>query len=154
MGVLCDYFVAADDAAAIAALDLLGPGGSPASVHGEAAGLDSIDLKGIEPAVMVGKLVAFVRGIEWEPGLAAGRLLWTPDEDNGPWVTPMPNAARDTLAGIAPEDIPRLAERWATIEEFRGGADAAACGAIIEQISSLARRARDADHRVYAWLSL
>jgi hypothetical protein len=154
MGVLCDYFVAADDMTAIAALDLLGPDHSPASSRGAATGFEAIDLKGIEPTVILGKLIALVRGIEWQAGLADGSLLWTPDEDYGPWVVPVPDAARDTLADIGPQDLPQLAERWSTIEEFWGHGNAGACGAVIEQLSSLARRARNADHRVYSWSAL
>ncbi|GIF66321.1 hypothetical protein Ais01nite_43560 [Asanoa ishikariensis] len=80
MGVLHDYFRAKDDASAIGLMEDLD--GGPVAVSGGGT-VDAIDLKGIEPAVTLGKLVSFVRGVDWEVNLVDLRLLWSGDEQEG-----------------------------------------------------------------------
>lgn len=154
VGVLYDYFRAADDAAAIRLIE--DHDGGPVAVRGDDSTVDAIDLKGIEPAVTLGKLVSFVRGISWEVDLVGLRLLWSGHEQEGPWLMSLDNATRDTLATIADAQMPELAARWGRIEEL-AWADPLPDGQmlpVIEEVVALAQRARDAGENLYCWCCL
>jgi len=104
MGVLYDYFRAASDASAIKLMEDLG-GGPVVTATGSP--VDAIDLKGIEPAVTLGKLVGLVRGVPWDVNLVQSPLLWSLDEQ-GPWLMSIADGARDTLASIEAERFAEL----------------------------------------------
>jgi hypothetical protein len=153
MGVLYDYFRSASDAAAVSLMDELG-GGPVATADGGA--VDAVDLKGIDPTVILGRLVGLARGIPWEVGLVATELLWTGDEQEGPWLTSIGDAARDTLASIGSADARNLSGQWGQIEELarNGPLPNDQLLPIIDRIAGLARRARDAGDHLYCWCSL
>ncbi|MFG2109946.1 hypothetical protein [Micromonospora chersina] len=132
MGVLYDYFRAADDAAAVRLMDELD--GGPVAVSGDGPAVDAIDLKGIDPAVVLGQLVSFVRGADWRVDTIVSGLLWSGDEQEGPRLVSIDCATRDTLASIDDAQVPGLP--------------------VIEQIAALARRARDAGENLYCWCCL
>ena len=146
MGVLYDYFRAADDDTAIALMDRTH--GSPWT----AAGLDLIDLKGLDPAVSVGHLVAAARGTDWDARLVHAAMIWSADED-GPWLEALTDAARDTLASITEDRAPDLAVRWAELDDHVGWRAEDAREAL-DVLTALARRARDAGEHLYCWSSL
>ncbi|MFE2107390.1 hypothetical protein ACFXAF_16155, partial [Kitasatospora sp. NPDC059463] len=111
MGVLTDYFRAADDAAVLAALH--DAEGGPL-VGGAGAVFDGVEAKGVDPDVVLGQLIAVVRRVEWAVDLVGGTPVWptTPppgregpaDEDDpwatGPWVMRLGRPVRDTLAEL------------------------------------------------------
>ncbi|MER7005311.1 hypothetical protein ABT297_20005 [Dactylosporangium sp. NPDC000555] len=151
MGVLYDYFRAADDASATKLIENLD--GGPAGA-GNSATADAIDLKGIDPTVMLAQLVCFVRGVEWSVDVIEEHLVWSRNESAGPWVFSIGDDVRDTLASITEAQMPGLSARWGRTEELAwdGPLPDDAMLPVIEQISALARRARDAGDHVYCWV--
>jgi hypothetical protein len=153
MGTLCDYFRAASDAAAVNLMDEFG--GGPVAA-GDGAGIDAIDLKGIEPAVTLGRLVALVRGVSWDVNVVNTELLWSGAEE-GPWLMSIDDAVRDTLASVATStQLLELSAQWGRTEElaWNGPLTDDAMLPVIDQIAGLARRARDAGDHMYCWCSL
>jgi hypothetical protein len=144
MGVLYDYFRAPDDAAAealMAATD-----GGPVMVYGgDRPVADAVDAKGIDPSVILGQLVASVRGVEWTPDVVGDELVWpesgSDEENEGPWVVVLGDPARDTLAGIADGRLAEVADRWSDIEELAGSRGEELLPTLVGLVG-LARRAR------------
>ncbi|MEV2237273.1 hypothetical protein [Micromonospora sp. NPDC049891] len=153
MGVLYDYFRAADDEAAIGLMAELD--GGPVAVSGGRPGVDAIDLKGIEPMVTLGKLVGFARGRDWSTDVIEQRFIWSFGEE-GPWLVVLDDAVRDTLASITAAQSPELSARWGQIEELAWGEPLPPDELlpVIEEISALARRALAADQHLYCWSCL
>lgn len=153
MGVLYDYFRAKDDAAAVSLMEDLD--GGPVVVS-DGAHVDAVDLKGIEPAVTLGKLVSLVRGVSWEADLVDLQLLWSGDEQEGPWLMSLDPGTRDTLASIDEAQVRELSARWGRIEELAWGGPLPddEMLPVIEEIAALAQRARDAGENLYCWCCL
>ncbi|WP_282202025.1 hypothetical protein [Kitasatospora fiedleri] len=164
MGVLTDYFRAADAASVVRALEcaddrLLVGGGDP---H-----FDGVEAKRLDPDLVLGELIAAVRRVPWKAGLVADRPVWptTPapgpggpqGEDDpwatGPWVVELDTAVRDTLAGVSDADVPAIVARWVRAEELHP-ADADDMQPLAEELIRLARRARAADEQLYCWICL
>ncbi|MFD8784666.1 hypothetical protein [Kitasatospora sp. NPDC059599] len=176
MGVLTDYFRAPDAAAVVRALQLTGGGrpdfddgtgsGSGAG-SGSGSGFDGVAAKRVDPAIVLGRLVAAVRREEWQPDTVAESPVWptTPQpgpggpvgEDDpwasGPWVTELGDAVRDTLAGVPDERVPEVVGQWALAQEWNG-ADPSDLLPLAEELIGLARRARAAGERLYCWICL
>ncbi|MFC7330738.1 hypothetical protein [Marinactinospora rubrisoli] len=162
MGALYGYYRAADAQAAVRVADE--PGG-PTVAN---SSWDAVDGKGIDPAVVLGRLVALVRDTPWHTGLVDGTVVWpaggypadwerVPENSpwvTGPWIEELGPAARDTLAGIDNARIADLAARWARIEEFDRQAEPFALQSFLERLVLLARRARAAGEKLYCWSSL
>ncbi|MEV6302781.1 hypothetical protein AB0M02_25435 [Actinoplanes sp. NPDC051861] len=150
MGVLYDYFRAAD-AATVVRLMAENDGGSPDEV-------ELVDAKGIDPVVSLGKLIGFIVDEPWSVDLVRSSLVWPSgdelEEHEGPWVEELGDRTRDALAGLDPARIPELATRWAGIEEFSGYADNELLASGITEMAALARNARDAGEHLYCWSSL
>ncbi|MEU9041825.1 MULTISPECIES: hypothetical protein [unclassified Kitasatospora] len=170
MGVLTDYFRAPDAATVVRALERAG-GGRPdfddGSGAGFGAGFDGVEAKRIDPDVVLGQLVAAIRREQWHPDAVPETPVWPttpppgpsgPDgEDDpwasGPWVTELGDAARDTLAGVPDERVPKVVAQWALAEEW-DGADPSDLQPLAEELIGLARRARAAGEQLYCWICL
>jgi hypothetical protein len=159
VGVLCDYFRAAD-AASVAKLMQLTDGGSPIH-HGQEPAADSVDAKGIEPAVTLGQLVERILGVDDDGAdVIGGGLVWpagaeSAEDYEGPWVVVLDDQARDALAGVEAAQVPELATWWSGIEEIYGGDDAIEpLTGVLTELSGLARRAQAAGDHLYCWISL
>ncbi|MFC0505301.1 hypothetical protein [Micromonospora costi] len=155
MGVLYDYFRAKDDAAAVGLMADL-DGGPVVVSGGGGATADAIDLKGIEPAVTLGKLVSFVRGVDWDANLVGLKLLWSGDEQEGPWLMSLDRVTRDTLASINDAQVLELSARWGRVEELAwdGPLPEDQMVPVIKEVAALAERARDAGEDLYCWCCL
>ncbi|QKW14035.1 MULTISPECIES: hypothetical protein [unclassified Micromonospora] len=153
MGVLYDYFRAADDAAAVRLMAEID--GGPVALADGRPGVDAIDCKGIDPSVTLGELVALVRNEADADDPVKDRLVWSGAED-GPWLTALDDATRDTLASITADQTPELSARWGRSEELAwdGPLPDDQMQPVIEEVSALARRARDADEHLYCWSCL
>jgi hypothetical protein len=151
MGVLYEYFRAADAGAAAEPVrpDWAGPFRPPA---GRTA-FDGLPTKGIDPAVMVAKLVGLVRGLGWSMDLVSLNLV-TSTDGHEQLVLALDDAARDTLADIPPDAASDLGARWAEIEEFSGEVDPEALAGFIVDLAALAGRARAAGEHLYCWACL
>lgn len=153
MGVLYDYFRAPGVPEVRRHLDE-NDGSTPVP-----APFDGLDLKSIDPGVILGRLIGFATAREWTVDLVADHLIWPEGaeqdmEYEGPWVTVLDDWARDVLAGIPAAQIPALAERWATIEEFSGHADPAFLSEALTDLITLATQARGHNESLYCWMSL
>jgi hypothetical protein len=164
MGVLFDYFAAAGRQAAVERA--IGPGGDRTAGGcslGE-TGVDWIDMKGVDPHVALGQLVAFAEGRPYDVRGTGPELLWpdarqwppgrpAPPGAESPWdsglhLTGLPDAWRDLLASIPEEHVPMLALQWYDIEEF-DFADFPDCEEYIRTFAGFARRARGAGAHLY-----
>ncbi|MDG4830469.1 hypothetical protein O7627_14295 [Solwaraspora sp. WMMD1047] len=154
MGVLYDYFRAADDGAAIALMDDLV--GGPSALADNGGDIDVVDLKGLDFTVILGQLVALARGVPWHAGLVGNNLIWSGDDGEGPWLLSLDDATRDTLASIDDSRLPELSTQWGQIEELSssGPPPKSEVRGIIELIAGLAKRARHAGDHLYCWCSL
>ncbi|MFG2913396.1 hypothetical protein ACGF0D_10960 [Kitasatospora sp. NPDC048298] len=164
MGVLTDYFRAADAATVVRALEPTDGGLPPLGADGS---FDGVAAKGVDPDVVLGQLLAAVLGEPWHVDLVTETAVWpttTPpgpsglaDEDDpwatGPWVTELGGATRDALAGVPDDRIPEVVARWAEAEEW-DGADPADLLPLAEELIALARRARAAGEQLYCWICL
>jgi hypothetical protein len=153
VGVLYDYFRASSEAEVGRHMDE-NDGSSP--VPGT---FDGIELKTIDPCVILGRLVAFAIGQEWSTDVVGERLIWPEGAGQdltyqGPWIIVLDNRARDQLAGIPADRVPELAERWATVEEFRGYADQEFLREVVVDFTALAMRAREHGESIFCWMSL
>jgi hypothetical protein len=152
VGVLYDYFRAVDVATAIA---IVAKGG-PASRGREHQGIDVVEAKGVDDAVILGKLIALARGAEWDLKTSDSALVWTEDEAEGPWLTALADSTRDTLGSIQDDQLDELAAGWSQIEEFTRfspvSADELRPGVV--DFVGLARRALDAGDHLYCWMCL
>jgi hypothetical protein len=149
--LLFDYFRAPDADAVRRVVDA-GDGCTP---MGEV--FDGIDARRVDPAIVLGMLIAAIRQVPWSPDLVRERLVWPAGgeqdlDHEGPWVTELNASARDALAEAG--DLPRVAREWARIEELGGHLDVAEAQAFIETMAGLARRAREADELMFCWMSL
>jgi len=143
---LIEYFAAADDA--LAAQMLTGPGDPTA------AGLDTVAAKGIDPAVVLGKLESIITGRSYDEVTAAPRqchLLTDGDADT--FVVTVTDTLRDSLGMASTERLRQVAEPWAAIEEL-AGAEFVALAEVLEQFAALAGRALKHNHHLYCWWAL
>lgn len=153
MGVLTDYFRAADEDAARALLAEREDG--PLVPYPELPPVDGVMCKGVDSEVVLRALVAAVPG---PPAAltAPTRLVW-PDESDatalaeGPWVTEVGEATRDALASVQDADALDVARRWATAEELRG-VPPEALRPVVADLAALARRAAAVGDRLYCWM--
>lgn len=153
MGVLNDYFRARDDGDAARVREHLG--GPTAKGPDGRPPFDSVEAKGIDHTVVLGQLLALVRGVDWTPQLCDGRLVEdaSGDLDEGPWVVALGDEIRDDLAALPLDSLAELATRWSRIEEL-GGADPGDLRPLLEALRALALRARSSGEHLYEWCSL
>lgn len=153
MGVLFDYFRAPSEADVRRQMD------EDDAFSPVPATFDGIELKTIDPGVILGKLVAIATDQEWSTDLVDDRLIWPEGGEQditheGPWVSVLGNGVRDVLAGIPADRVPELAERWASVEEFGGYADQEFLRDVVADFIALALRAREQGESLYCWMSL
>jgi hypothetical protein len=152
MGVLYDYFRAADDVAARAAAER--PGG-PLTSDGSGAPFDGVAARDIDPVVSLGQLVAFVRGATWSPELVPADEI-ARSAAGGAWVERLGQPVRDWLAGAADDTLPEIVVKWSQIEEFAPAddVDETQLLALVADLVELSRRAVAAGQQLYCWCCL
>jgi hypothetical protein len=74
--------------------------------------------------------------------------------EDGPWIEQLSEELRDALADVQPSRLPAVAEQWVRTEEFWNQPAAAEVLPFLGEITALARRARQADERLYCWICL
>ena len=128
MGVIFDYFRAPDAKAAAQAMDRQGGPLLPEPAF------DGVYTKWIDPQVILGSLVAFIRGTPYTLEMVRTKGVWPPPEsapqneeeydalpDDSPWkegpfLEELDVETRDTLASVNDGRIADLAAQWAQIE--------------------------------------
>ncbi|QJW37082.1 hypothetical protein [Cellulosimicrobium protaetiae] len=152
MGILTDYFSAADDAQAGSAART-GPS-SPDPLTNQPV-FPTVELKGIDPFVVLGTLAGLLTDrpyAEAKTDPRHGSLVATAG-DEGPWVVAVTDALVTALAATTPTALDAVAVRWAATEELEGS-DPADLADALRRLSELCVRADDAGHRLYCWTSL
>ncbi|MFD0559098.1 hypothetical protein FB566_5059 [Stackebrandtia endophytica] len=160
MGVITDYFRAADADTVVAAIRAAD--GLPLII-GEHAVFDGVAAKGIDPDVVLGALIEAI-GSTIETTDIDDTWVWpttarpdrnSPDDDDswqtGPWVAQLPETTRDLLATTADDDLPAVAARWVRSEELEG-ATADDMLNLLTELVGLARRARDSGEALFCWV--
>jgi hypothetical protein len=181
MGVLYDYFAAASDDEAAAAIDRIGGPGSPTALAPPAAELgpgwlrgkpstprpqfvtdpelpvyDTVAVKGVDPMVQLGTLEELLTGrpyaeIEQDP--RSGRIIAT--RDSGPrLVVGLSDSLVQGLISATREQLAAVAAPWLQTEEFSGQGDPAAAADFLNDLAGLARQAQQRGHRLYCWVSV
>src|SRR5690242_11156167 len=131
MGVLTDYFRAGDVASVVQALERT-DGGPLVGLQDPA--FDGVEANGVDTVVVLGKLVAAIRQVQWSADLVEDTTVWpaTPppgpggpaDEGDpwasGPWVTMLDTSVRDILARVHDADVRNLVAEWVQAEELHG----------------------------------
>ncbi|MFD1371061.1 hypothetical protein [Actinoplanes sichuanensis] len=120
---------------------------------------DGFELKGIDPSVTLGMLIAFSADQEWSVGLVNERVIWPEGRDQdteygGPWASVLNDRVRDVLADIPADRVSALAERWAAIEEFSGRGDVVLLRELMADFTTLAVHAREHGESLYCWSCL
>jgi hypothetical protein len=149
VGVLFDYFRAPDASTAAAVLERLGGPRDP-----EAPPLDAVAGKGFEPAVMLRRLQSLLTGVPYDQLPEAEVELLAMEGEDGPWIVQLSEELRDALADAQPSRLPAVAEQWVRTEEFWEQPPAAEVLPFLGEVTALARRARQADERLYCWICL
>ncbi|MFI7617303.1 hypothetical protein ACIBP6_39380 [Nonomuraea terrae] len=152
MGVLYDYFSAATDEEAAAVVDWVG---GPAFPPPGAEQKDNIDLNGIDPSVMLGKLEALLVGQSYDEiaerqGVSAVRF----EESGEKGVVTIADEFTAVLAAATDERLIAVAGPWSEIEEFHGLADPSLLHQPLHDLRDLAARTRRRGHRLYCWMSI
>ncbi|MFD4501812.1 hypothetical protein [Streptomyces sp. NPDC058457] len=165
MGVLYDYFHAADHTTAVN--QAIGPDGDwLRGTSLEETGADWIDAKSLDPNVVLGQLVAYAEGIPFADQQDAPELVWPeppypedePTDLDSPWGTglvlqQLPDHWRDILAALPEDAVPMVAAQWYEIEEV-GFADYLDAKDTVGTFTALAFRARMAGAHLYCRCSL
>ncbi|MFI6289517.1 hypothetical protein ACIBCM_33075 [Streptomyces sp. NPDC051018] len=147
--VMCDYFSASDDDAAVSVLDEYGGPGM--------AGFDAVPLKGIDPVVVMAQLEAILTGCTYDEALdrpRSGQLLSSPEAESA-FIVSVSDTLQEALAGAAGATLAEAAGPWSETDELRSSEIAPETAAeVLVLLSELAGRARSAGHRLYCWWAL
>ncbi|WP_327398982.1 hypothetical protein OG194_01660 [Streptomyces sp. NBC_01288] len=144
--VMCDYFSAASDEAAVGVLD--GPGGPDPSVF------DVLSLKGIDPVVVMARLEGILTDCTYDEAPArprSGQLLSDPEAEAAVVIS-VSDTLRDALATASDKRLELAAGPFAAVEELRFTPTKTA--ELLHRLSGLARRASAENRRLYCWWAL
>lgn len=142
MGVLTEYFTVAEDRLSREII-----------THGPSGCVPEDDVllaKGIDPVVMLGQLGQQLTGVDF---LEIGQSQRCGGGEHYS-VERLTDAMRDALAAIDDADVPAIAARWATIEEWFGDVGGPDVEWFVTDIAALARNAAGSGRHLYCWWSL
>ena len=147
--MLCEYFIAPDDASAALTLEWIGgPSNPPVGV----LGFSTVQLPGLEPTVMMGTLDAILNGRSFEEVLADSSAHEVVSS-GAAWVWALTTALQDALVSSDDDRLSEAAGEWVMTEEFDGQADPADAAAAVIALAQMVRVGRDGG-RLYCWFSL
>lgn len=142
MGVLCDYFAAANDDEAAAVIDRTG---GPAG---------AVDGRGVDPVVQMGTLEELLTGQPYEEILDGDGDV-VADRDGGERIVArLSTGVAEALAGASDERLAEVAVPWSQTEEFWGEGDPDALAAFLRDLAALARDARGRGQRLYCLVTV
>ncbi len=164
MGVLYDYYRATSRQAAVV---------KPEKSRVVNPAWDVVDAKGIDPVVILGQLIAFIRDVPYDMDLVRPIGVYPPPESaprteeewealpedslylDGPDIDELPAHVRDSLASVPDDRLDELVEQWGRIEEFSTHpADDGYLLEVLTGLRALAQRAQKEDELIYCWISL
>ncbi|MFF0445980.1 hypothetical protein ACFYT4_06115 [Streptomyces sp. NPDC004609] len=147
--VMCDYFSASGDDAAVSVLDR--PGGPDASAF------DVVPLKGIDPVVVMARLEAILTGCTYDEATRrprAGQLISSPEAESA-FIVSVSDTVQEALASAAHASLAEAAGPWSETDELRAsGIPSETALQVLVLLSALAGRARAAGERLYCWWAL
>ncbi len=144
--VMCEYFSAASDEAAVGILD--DPGGPDPSVF------DVLPLKDIDPVVVMARLEGILTDCTYDEARArprSGQLLSDPEAEAA-FVISVSDTLRDALATASGKRLDLAAGPFAAVEELRF--TPTKTSELLHRLSGLARRAAAENRRLYCWWAL
>ena len=149
MGIFTDYFVAPSDEVAAAVL---------ASGPADVPGLPVLQMKGMEPIVIMGSLEAILTGRDFDEVCDNPRqgLMLVYEADGGTSVTALTDELRDALASSDENRLRAAGAELAATEEV-AAADGEDVEAVVDgvlELAALARTARERGEGMYCWLCL
>jgi hypothetical protein len=127
---LTDYFTADDDQAALAALTT-----KPENV---------IEMKGLDPVVVLGTLEALLTGVPYDEVTAdprQGHLVSDPEESPEAFIVAVTDRLQEALATADDAHLTEVAQRWALTEELIG-ADPDDLANALRELSALAGKGK------------
>ena len=161
LGLLCEYFIATDDATAASIAEWPSGPSQPPESRGWRRGvgdpLPTVHAGGIEPVVLLAILEGLLTGrddgdlVLAEPTVLGVRAVASAATAAVVWGASIHGADFKTATG---DQTSTVSVRWAEAEEFDGMADPAELTRGLTQLAGLAREARRANARVYCWMSL
>ncbi|MFE5852399.1 hypothetical protein ACFQ61_04150 [Streptomyces sp. NPDC056500] len=144
--VMCEYFSASDDDAAIGVLDQFD---GPNTSH-----FDVVALKGVDPVVVMAQLEAILTNCTYDEASQrprVGQLLSSPDSESA-FIMSVSDTVQEALASATPDALVEAAGPWSETDELQAsGADAESSVEALVLLSALAGRARSTGHRLYCW---
>lgn len=145
MGILYEYFSAPDDQAAAAFAD-----------DSEDAGSDTVRVKAIEPAVLLGQAVALLVREPYSRVAGHPRFCHpvTSPEAESVWIVTLPDQVRDALVEASGERLAEICIPWSHAEEFHGDADPGRLADFLDELAALAGRARSHAQGLYCRMVL
>lgn len=155
MGVRYEYFRAPDRATALA---LIASGVSLFEATASVRDADAVELTGIDPVVMLGKLVGLLSGVTYEELVLSGiptEHIPAPVpltvEDAETTLVEVDVLVRDTLVNATEGALTEAAPIWANTSEFGRDTwnDADAVRPAMDDLVGLARRARSDGQLIY-----
>lgn len=157
MGVLYDYFVATDDAEAAATVDWVGGPSCPPEPKGlrrrrKVEPLPTVDLKGIDPIVMMATLEGLLTGRDVDEVLDGNIGRDVAERDGGErMVVRLSDELFDALALADARRLREVAGPWSQTEELVGS-DPGELAEVLDGLADLARQGRAAGRRMYCWV--
>jgi hypothetical protein len=136
---LIEYFAATNDRAAAAFVDK-GPGD------------DGVSAPDLDPAVILASLESILTEVDEDVVLDNPRVADLVADDGDLGVYTVTDELRDALATSDSDQLGGAAEQLVELEELEG-ADPELILGVLEELSELARRAVDANQRLYCWVS-
>lgn len=175
MGILVDMYQAPNSNAVVDAmrvelrrnlieLDMIEPTDADDDATGLAA-FDSVHATGLWEHALLGELIAVIRRVPYDEGLANQEMVWPNGsrefegfeayDEPGPWVTGFDIEFRDTLADVPDAEIAEIARCWGgTGAAVEFGASPEVLRDIVDRFVHFARDARMKGNRLYLWVSL
>jgi hypothetical protein len=149
MSLLCDYFVAPNDASAAPTLDWVG---GPSQPPDGATAFPTVPMPGIEPLVMMGTLDGILTGRSFDDVLADPSGHEVASADGGERIIwALPDSIQDALAESDDTRLRDTAARWVTTDEFWGQGDATEAGDGLIALREMLRVGRQSGQRLYCW---
>ncbi|HEX3298224.1 MAG TPA: hypothetical protein VHR85_15515 [Nocardioides sp.] len=139
MSQLIEYFAATNDRAAAAFVDK-GPGD------------DGVSAPDLDPAVILASLESILTEVDEDVVLDNPRVADLVADDGDLAVYTVTDELRDALATSDSDQLGGAAEQLVELEELEG-ADPEMILGVLEELGELARRAVDANQRLYCWVS-
>lgn len=140
MGLLTDYFIAPDDAAAAGVVS-----------QGPASTFPTVEGNGIEPTVHLGTLEEILTGRSFDDILADDSDPIAHEDDYNMLVLPVSTHLLDALQVSSSDSLADAAVRWSQTDEL-AGSDPKPLAEFLAALAELARTARSTGSSVYCWV--